>query len=339
MNIKDYKLPSPEIIKSEVTLDYNNPELVALYPLLNSKQFRNTEMKLPILLGINKQNEVAIEDLSDMPHLLIGGDMPYGKSSVLRNVIISLLYKKNPDELKFVLMDTSKKEFTSLNVLGSTYLAKLDSEKEFIVSDAETIIRTLNSLNLEMNFRYQKLSEAKCCNLEDYNRKHFDSKIPYLVVIIDEFAGVKTEFVKEFDRPIFNIAQKGRGVGIHLILSTNNMTHEILNVFYDVNFTSRLTFKTSGLRASRQITYTWDACLLDSPGEAVYRTLKEISPTLRTPYIPSDSREVAKTIEHIFSQHFDPETYLLPQGDVEQCELPTPLEMRLELLRRQDSNH
>lgn len=338
MNTKDYKLPASEIIKSKATIDFTTPDPVALYPLISSKEFQQYDMKIPLILGIDKSNGVVIEDLTEMPHLLVGGDLPCGKSSFLRNVIISLLYKKHPDELKLVLVDTSNKEFASINGLGSTYLARLTGEEESIVSDSKTCIRTLNSLIIEMNLRYQKLSTSRCSNLEDFNSRHPDGKIPYLIVILDEFAGIKSEFGNEFDRPIFHLAQKGRGVGIHLILSTNKMRHEILNVFYDVNFTSRLTFRTSDIRSSLMTTYTWDACLLDAPGEAVYRTLKKISPTLRTPYVASDSNEVANTLGYIGAQHLDIKPYLLPEGNVKPCELPTPLEMRLELLRRQNTD-
>lgn len=314
--MKDYQMPTPDIIRSDAMLDYDSPEPVALYPILSSEQFRTAEMALPIILGINRSNEPKIKDLVAMPHLLVGGDADSGITSFLWNVIITLLYKKRPDELKFVLMDTSMVDFMTIEGLGDAYLAQLPGEKHCIINTDEAIVTAVESLVKEMKFRYQRLMNSECSSVEEFNRKHPDDKMPYLVVIINEYAHVKQAYDDRFDKHILHLIQKGRGAGIHLILSTSKVDLAIIDPFYLANFNSRVAFKTREIAESMLLLATMEGCISDEPDEIIYRTQKSMSPRLRTPYISFDTWEGAQTLEYIFSQQIDATPYMLPDADI-----------------------
>lgn len=224
MKIKDYKLPTPEM--------FNCSDSDATCSVLNSKQFRDANMKLPVILGVDEQNEPIVDDLASKSNLLVVGNVP----SSLWNVTIPLLFKKHPDELKFVMMDSSLSEPMILDSVGDAYFAILPGEEGHIISSKRSILRAFISLEEEMDLRYQKILSSECFNLEEYNSKHQEAKMPYLVVMLDEFANVKQTYGKKFDKPVLHLAQMGRGVGIHLVLSTNHYDDKTIDGFYRANF-------------------------------------------------------------------------------------------------------
>jgi S-DNA-T family DNA segregation ATPase FtsK/SpoIIIE len=220
-------------------------ELVALRPFLVSVQFRNTKYALPIAFGKTVTNEIFMVDLAKMPHLLIAGATGQGKSVGLNVILASLLYKKHPAELKFVLVDPKKVELTLYNKIERHFLAKLPDEEEAIITDTSKVINTLNSLCIEMDTRYDLLKKAGCRNIKEYNKKFLERRLnpekghrfmPYIVLIIDELADLMMTAGKEVEQPIARLAQLARAIGIHLVVATQrpsvNVITGIIKVFY-----------------------------------------------------------------------------------------------------------
>ncbi|MCM1139337.1 MAG: FtsK/SpoIIIE domain-containing protein [Muribaculum sp.] len=313
MNTQEDKMINPEINRSDVALDFNGSAPVALNAILNSAQFCDADMKLPIILGINERNEPIIEDLAEMPHLLVGGDAPSAISSFLQNVIFSLLSKKRPDELKFVLMNTSLVDFTDFESMGDTYLSSLPGEERHVISSTNNILKTFISLEDEMNTRHRKLLDAECSSIEDYNNKHADAKIPYLVVLLDEIAPLKKIYGDRFDNPVFHLAQKGRGVGIHMVLATNQLNEAIIDGFYLAKFPSRITFETCNSENLQMLIDSENAPNLSRQDEIMYQSSKGNSTILRKPYAALNTWDVTKMLYHITIRQLAANPYLLPE--------------------------
>ena len=244
-----------------------NPELVSMKSILGSRKFIESTAELPVALGKTISNETYMFDLTKMPHILVAGATGQGKSVGLNVIIASLIYKKHPSELKFVFVDPKKVELNLYSVLEKHYLAKLPSEEEAIINDIQKVKYTLNSLNLEMDQRYDLLKKAHTRNIREYNDKFIQRRLnpekghhfmPYIVVIIDEFADLIMTAGKEIELPIARIAQLARAVGIHMIIATQRPSTNIITGTIKANFPARIAFKVASMIDSRTI--------LDTPG-------------------------------------------------------------------------
>jgi S-DNA-T family DNA segregation ATPase FtsK/SpoIIIE len=245
------------------------PQIVSMESILNSKKFQETTMELPMALGKTITNEVFMADLTKMPHLLVAGATGQGKSVGLNAIITSLLYKKHPAELKFVMVDPKKVEFPIYTPIVNHFLAQIedDTEDEPIITDVQKVINTLKSLCVEMDTRYDLLKKARARNIKEYNEKfrnrqlnpeHGHKFLPYIVVIIDEFGDLIMTAGKEIELPIARIAQLARAVGMHMIIATQRPTTNIITGTIKANFPARMAFKVSAMIDSRTI--------LDRPG-------------------------------------------------------------------------
>ena len=244
------------------------PQIVSMESILNSKKFAETTMELPMALGKTITNEVFMADLAKMPHLLVAGATGQGKSVGLNAIITSLLYKKHPAELKFVMVDPKKVEFPIYSPIVNHFLAQIeDEDDEPIITDVQKVINTLKSLCLEMDTRYDLLKKARARNIKEYNEKFKNRQLnpqnghkflPYIVVIIDEFGDLIMTAGKEIELPIARIAQLARAVGMHMIIATQRPTTNIITGTIKANFPARMAFKVSAMIDSRTI--------LDRPG-------------------------------------------------------------------------
>jgi DNA segregation ATPase FtsK/SpoIIIE and related proteins len=241
--------------------------VVALKSILNSQQFQDANMELPLAMGITVTNEPFFIDLAKMPHLLVAGATGMGKSVGLNCIIASLLYTKHPAEMKLVLVDPKKVELSLYSKLEKHFLAMLPDGEEAIITDTKKVVETLKSLCIEMDNRYDLLKKADVRQLKEYNKKFLDRKLnpehghqflPYIVVIIDEFADLLMTAGREVEEPIARLAQKARAVGIHLVIATQRPTTDIITGTIKANFNSRIAFKVNSMVDSRTI--------LDSPG-------------------------------------------------------------------------
>ncbi len=244
-----------------------NPEIVSMRSVLNSRKFQESGYELPIAMGKTISNETYVFDLAKMPHLLLAGATGQGKSVGLNCIITSLLYKKHPSQLKFVLIDPKRVELTAYANLEKHYLAKIPDAEEVIITDTKKVIYTLNSLTIEMDQRYQLLEKAGVRNIREYNHKFIKRKLnpekghrylPYIVVIVDEFADLIMTAGKEVETPLARLAQLARAIGIHLVIATQRPTTNIITGVIKANFPARIAFRVSSMIDSRTI--------LDSPG-------------------------------------------------------------------------
>lgn len=240
----------------------SKPQIVSMYSVIKTPKFQNSTYELPVVLGKTISNETFVFDLAKTPHLLVAGATGQGKSVGLNAIITSLLYKKHPSQVKFVLVDPKMVEFSVYNDLMNHFLAKIPSEDKAIITDVEKVKATLNSLTVEMDSRYELLMEAGERNIKDYNKKfiarHLNPEkghrfMPYIVVIIDEFADLLMTAGKEIEMPIARIAQKARAVGIHMILATQRPSANVITGIIKANFPSRIAFKVSSMVDSRTI--------------------------------------------------------------------------------------
>lgn len=245
----------------------SKPRIVSGQSIIGSKKFRESTYELPIALGKTITNEVFMVDLCKMPHVLVAGATGQGKSVGLNTIITSLLYKKHPSELKFVLVDPKKVEFSIYSVIEKHYLAKLPDEGDAIITDVTKVVQTLNSVCIEMDTRYDLLKMAHVRNIKEYNEKFINRRLnpekghkfmPYIVVIIDEFGDLIMTAGKEIELPIARIAQLARAVGIHMVIATQRPTTNIITGTIKANFPARIAFRVSSMMDSRTI--------LDRPG-------------------------------------------------------------------------
>ncbi len=239
-----------------------NKEVVSMRSLLASEKFQNTTAELPICLGKSISNEIYVGDLAKMPHLLMAGATGQGKSVGINAVIVSLLYKKHPSQLKFVLVDPKKVELSLYETLEKHFLAKLPGEDDAIITDTKKVVTTLNALCIEMDDRYNLLKKASCRNLKEYNHKFLNRQLnpknghkflPYIVLVVDEFADLIMTAGKEVEMPIARLAQLARAIGIHLILATQRPSVNIITGTIKANFPARIAFKTTSKIDSRTI--------------------------------------------------------------------------------------
>jgi S-DNA-T family DNA segregation ATPase FtsK/SpoIIIE len=287
--------------------------------VIASTKFQKAEMQLPIAFGKTISNETFVVDLAKMPHLLMAGATGQGKSVGWNAVITSLLYKKHPAEIKFVLVDPKKVELTLYNKIERHFLAKLPDSEEAIITDNTKVINTLNSLCIEMDQRYELLKLAMVRNIKEYNVKFKSRKLnpndghkflPYIVLVIDEFADLIMTAGKEVEAPIARLAQLARAIGIHLIIATQRPSVNVITGIIKANFPARIAFRVTSKIDSRTILDAQGADQLIGRGDMLYTQGNDVT-RLQCAFV--DTPEVAKITEYIGSQRAYPEAHLLPE--------------------------
>ena len=302
-----------------------NPATVSMKTVISSDKFQNSEMELPVAFGKTISNETFVADLSKMPHLLMAGATGQGKSVGLNAILASLLYKKHPAQVKFVLVDPKKVELTLFNKIERHFLAKLPDSEEAIITDTKKVINTLNSLCIEMDQRYDLLQVAHCRNIVEYNKKFIARKLnpndghkylPYIVLVIDEFADLIMTAGKEVETPIARLAQLARAIGIHLIVATQRPSVNVITGIIKANFPARVAFRVTSKIDSRTILDAGGADQLIGRGDMLISLGSELI-RLQCAFI--DTPEVEKITDYIGNQRAYPEAFLLPEyvGDAE----------------------
>ncbi|MEI3790978.1 MULTISPECIES: FtsK/SpoIIIE family DNA translocase [unclassified Chryseobacterium] len=296
-----------------------NPTMVSMRSVIASHKFQNTDMDLPVVFGKTISNEVFMADLSKMPHLLMAGATGQGKSVGINAILTSLLYKKHPSELKFVMVDPKKVELSLYSKIERHYLAKLPDAEEAIITDTNKVINTLNSLCIEMDTRYDLLKNAFCKNLKEYNKKFTERKLnpenghrylPYIVLVVDEFADLIMTAGKEVELPIARLAQLARAVGIHLIVATQRPSVNVITGMIKANFPARAAFRVISSVDSRTILDSPGADQLIGKGDMLYFNGNEI---LRLQCAFVDTPEVERLAEYIGEQKGYSSAFLLPE--------------------------
>ena len=302
------------------------PRIVPMQAILNSKKFQETTMELPIALGKTITNEVYMVDLAKAPHMLIAGATGQGKSVGLNAIVTSLLYKKHPAELKFVIVDPKKVEFSVYAPIEKHFLAKLPDGDDAIITDVTKVVQTLNSLCVEMDTRYDLLKKAGCRNVKEYNAKFIERKLnpekghhfmPYIVIIIDEFGDLIMTAGKEVELPICRIAQLARAVGIHAIIATQRPTTNIITGTIKANFPARVAFRVAAMMDSRTILDRSGAQQLIGKGDMLY--LQGNDP-VRVQCAFVDTPEVERIANYISKQQGYPHAFELPEVECEDGE-------------------
>ncbi|MEZ4778697.1 MAG: DNA translocase FtsK 4TM domain-containing protein [Flavobacteriaceae bacterium] len=295
------------------------PKVVSMRSVIASPKFQNAEMELPLALGKTISNETFVVDLAKMPHLLMAGATGQGKSVGLNAILASLLYKKHPAEVKFVLVDPKKVELTLFNKIERHYLAKLPDTEEAIITDTNKVIYTLNSLCIEMDTRYNLLKDAMVRNITEYNQKFKARKLnpndghrflPYIVLVIDEFADLIMTAGKEVETPIARLAQLARAIGIHLIIATQRPSVNVITGIIKANFPARIAFRVTSKIDSRTILDSAGADQLIGRGDMLYTQGNDLT---RVQCAFVDTPEVADITEFIGSQKAYPNAHLLPE--------------------------
>ncbi|WP_445382045.1 DNA translocase FtsK 4TM domain-containing protein [Robiginitalea sp. IMCC43444] len=295
------------------------PTVVSMRSVIASKKFQNAEMQLPIAFGKTISNETFVVDLAKMPHLLMAGATGQGKSVGLNAILTSLLYKKHPAEVKFILVDPKKVELTLYNKIERHFLAKLPDTEEAIITDNTKVIHTLNSLCIEMDNRYELLKAALVRNIKEYNVKFKARKLnpneghrflPYIVLVIDEFADLIMSAGKEVETPIARLAQLARAIGIHLIIATQRPSVNVITGLIKANFPARIAFRVTSKIDSRTILDSQGADQLIGRGDMLFTQGNDVT-RLQCAFV--DTPEVAKITEYIGSQRAYPDAHLLPE--------------------------
>jgi len=296
-----------------------NPTMVSMRSVIASQKFQTTDMDLPVVFGKTISNEVFMADLSKMPHLLMAGATGQGKSVGINAILTSLLYKKHPSELKFVMVDPKKVELSLYSKIERHYLAKLPDSEDAIITDTNKVINTLNSLCVEMDQRYDLLKNAFCKNLKEYNKKFSERKLnpenghrylPYIVLVVDEFADLIMTAGKEVELPIARLAQLARAVGIHLIVATQRPSVNVITGMIKANFPARAAFRVISSVDSRTILDSPGADQLIGKGDMLYFNGNEI---LRLQCAFVDTPEVERLAEFIGEQKGYASAFMLPE--------------------------
>ena len=304
----------------------SKPETVSMRSVLSSEKFQNSKYALPCAIGKTISNETYVFDLAKMPHILMAGATGQGKSVGLNAIVASLLYSKHPSELKFVMVDPKKVELTLYNRIERHYLAKLPDSEDAIITDVKKVVRTLNSLCIEMDQRYDLLKAAECRNIIEYNEKFKARRLlpteghrflPYIVLVVDEFADLIMTAGREVEAPIARIAQLARAVGIHLIIATQRPSVNIITGSIKANFPARIAFRVISQVDSKTILDQSGANQLIGRGDMLLSTGNDLV-RLQCAFI--DTPEVERVTDFIGSQRGYPEPFLLPEVPEEEGE-------------------
>ncbi|NDK57617.1 FtsK/SpoIIIE family DNA translocase [Pontibacter fetidus] len=294
-------------------------EMVSIKSILSTEKFLKSDMDLPIAFGKTITNEVFITDLAKMPHLLMAGATGQGKSVGLNIILTSLLYKRHPSQLKFVLVDPKKVELSLFNKIERHFLAKLPDTDEAIITDTKKVVNTLNSLCMEMDMRYDLLKDAGCRNLKEYNRKFVERRLnpkkghrfmPYIVLVIDELADLMMTAGKEVETPIARLAQLARAIGIHLVVATQRPSVNVITGIIKANFPARISFKVTSKIDSRTILDAGGADQLIGQGDMLFSIGSDI---IRIQCAFVDTPEVDRICDYIGEQQGYSDAYLLPE--------------------------
>lgn len=297
----------------------SSPDMVSMRALIASEKFQNSDAELPVVIGKTITNETYTFDLTKMPHLLVAGATGQGKSVGLNAILVSLLYKKHPAQVKFVLVDPKKVELTLYNKIERHFLAKLPGEGDAIITDTSKVVNTLNSLCIEMDERYELLKEAQCRTIKEYNVKFIQRRLnpekghrylPYIVVLIDEFADLIMTAGKEVEHPIARIAQLARAIGIHLIVATQRPSVNVITGMIKANFPARIAFRVLSKIDSRTILDASGADQLIGRGDMLVSTGSDLV-RLQCGFV--DTPEVEKICQFIGDQRAYPEAMQLPE--------------------------
>ncbi|MGC8803683.1 MAG: DNA translocase FtsK, partial [Bacteroidales bacterium] len=303
-----------------------NPEVVSMRSVISNKRFLESNADLAIVLGKTISNETYVVDLAKMPHLLVAGATGQGKSVGLNAIITSLLYKKHPSEIKFVLIDPKKVELTPYAKLERHFLAKLPNTEEPIITDTQKVIYTLNSLTVEMDTRYELLKKAHVRNIKEYNAKfkerrlnpeHGHRFLPYIILVIDEFADLIMTAGREVETPIARLAQLARAVGIHLIIATQRPTTNIITGVIKANFPARIAFRVTSMIDSRTILDAPGANQLVGRGDMLVSTGGDL---IRVQCAFIDTPEIERIVDYISQQQGYPSAFILPEAPSENGE-------------------
>ena len=306
-----------------------NATIVSMRSVILAKKFQEAEMELPLALGKTISNETFVVDLAKMPHLLMAGATGQGKSVGLNAILTSLLYKKHPAEIKFVLVDPKKVELTLFNKIERHYLAKLPDVEEAIITDNKQVINSLNSLCIEMDKRYDMLKSAMCRNIKEYNTKFKDRRLnpheghaylPYIVLVIDEFADLIMTAGKEVETPIARLAQLARAIGIHLIIATQRPSVNVITGLIKANFPARIAFRVTSKVDSRTILDSGGADQLIGRGDMLFTQGNNL---IRLQCAFVDTPEVEKLTDFIGAQRAYPDAHLLPEYTSEESSTST----------------
>ena len=312
--------PIPGESNIGIELPNAKPQIVSMKTMLESPAFTDAKMELPVAFGKTISNEPFVTDLAKMPHLLMAGATGTGKSVGLNAVLASLLYKKHPSELKLVLVDPKKVEFSLYSALDRHYLAKMPDEEEAVITDVKKVVRTLNSLCIEMDSRYDLLKQAKVRKITEYNEKfckrmlnpeHGHRYLPYIVVVIDEFGDLIMTAGKEVELPIARLAQLARAVGIHLIIATQRPTTNIITGTIKANFPARVAFRVTSGIDSKTILDTGGAQQLIGRGDMLISLAGKDMVRLQCALI--DTPEIERLVKFIGEQRGYPEGFELPE--------------------------
>ena len=295
------------------------PSIVSMRSVISSAKFQNAEMELPIAMGKTISNETFVVDLAKMPHLLMAGATGQGKSVGLNAVLTSLIYKKHPAEVKFVLVDPKKVELNIYSKIERHYLAKLPDTEEAIITDNTKVINTLNSLCIEMDNRYELLKNAMCRNLKEYNKKFKERKLnpkdghsflPYIILVVDEFADLIMTAGKEVETPIARLAQLARAIGIHLIIATQRPSVNVITGIIKANFPARVAFRVTSKIDSRTILDSGGADQLIGRGDMLFTQGNELT-RIQCAFV--DTPEVERLASFIGAQRGYADAHLLPE--------------------------
>ena len=317
------------------------PTIVSMHSVISAEKFQKSEMELPVAIGKTISNETLVFDLAKMPHLLMAGATGQGKSVGLNAVLTSLLYKKHPAEVKFVLVDPKKVELTLYNKIERHYLAKLPDSEEAIITDNKKVINTLNSLCIEMDNRYELLKNAACRNIVEYNKKFKARKLnpndghqflPYVVLVVDEFADLIMTAGKEVETPIARLAQLARAIGIHLIIATQRPSVNVITGVIKANFPARIAFRVTSKIDSRTILDGSGADQLIGRGDMLYTQGNEL---IRIQCAFVDTPEIEQLTDYIGSQKAYATAHQLPEyvGEEGGTQLDNNIEDRDKLFR------
>ena len=317
------------------------PTVVSMHSVISAEKFQKSEMELPVAIGKTISNETLVFDLARMPHLLMAGATGQGKSVGLNAVLTSLLYKKHPAEVKFVLVDPKKVELTLYNKIERHYLAKLPDSEEAIITDNKKVINTLNSLCIEMDNRYELLKNASCRNIVEYNKKFKDRKLnpndghqflPYIVLVVDEFADLIMTAGKEVETPIARLAQLARAIGIHLIIATQRPSVNVITGVIKANFPARIAFRVTSKIDSRTILDGSGADQLIGRGDMLFTQGNEL---IRIQCAFVDTPEIELLTDFIGSQKAYSTAHQLPEyiGEEGGTNLDIDIEDRDKLFR------
>lgn len=315
------QMPGKNTIGIEVA--NKNREMVPVRAVIGSEKFQKSNFDLPITLGKTISNEIFVADLAKMPHLLMAGATGQGKSVGLNMLLTSLIYKKHPATLKFVLVDPKKVELSLFNKLERHFLACLPDSEEAIITDTKKVVNTLNSLCKEMDLRYDKLKDAGCRNIKEYNQKFINRRLnpnehdfmPYIVLVIDELADLMLTAGKEVEHPIARLAQLARAIGIHLVVATQRPSVNVITGTIKANFPARLSFKVMSKIDSRTILDAGGADQLVGQGDMLLSLGSEV---IRLQCAFVDTPEVEEICEFIGNQQGYASAYLLPEPDSEE---------------------